>query len=314
MPRKGKRSASQKQRRMQEASGGSSSGNSVLHSVDANPYVLSVTASHFQGDTRYKIYSRGYQCTCNALMFLAVHNERNDLQSFELDRILQRGDAVYTSVKRTLQSKRQFVANFLNFDELPSTVKTNSACYNILKHAQRVGFLKDSPVLGEYENLENTLQCLRADVSDALLLCGTTCIAVFRDRAGRFGYFDSHCRSAYGMPEEESTGTAVMLTFFCLEDLIERLMLLFQWCFDLRDQQQFDLLPVSFINQITESSARPEVSLNCSNVMYNHLSLLCQTVNNAGLLKSHNSVSKIRFNNHLRLPLIEPRQIMIKPT
>ncbi|XDV21808.1 hypothetical protein PO909_026828 [Leuciscus waleckii] len=128
MPRKGKRSASQKQRRKQKAPGGSSSGNSVSHSVDANPYVLSVTASHFQGDTRYKICSRGYQCTCNALMFLAVHNERNELQSFDLDRILQR------------------------------------------------------------------------------------------------------------------------------EDMIERLLLLFQWCFDLIDQQQFDLLPVSFINRITERS------------------------------------------------------------
>ncbi|CAM4510210.1 unnamed protein product [Leuciscus chuanchicus] len=142
MPQKGKRSASQKQRRKQEASCGSSSGNSVSHSVDANPYVLSVTASHCQSDPRYKIYSRGRQC--------------------------------------------------------------------------------------ENENLENTLQRLRADLSDALLLCGSMCIAVFRDRSGRFGYFDSHCRTAYGMPDEdESTGTAVMLTFFRLEDMIERLMLLF---------------------------------------------------------------------------------------
>ncbi|CAM4570259.1 unnamed protein product [Leuciscus chuanchicus] len=223
MPRRGKRSESQKQRRNLKASCGTNSSTSGA----------------------------------------AVHNERNELLGFDLDRILQKGDALYTSVKKTLRSKGQFVANFFNFDELPSTVKTNSACYNILKHPQRVGFLKDSPVLGEYENLENTLQCLRADVSDALLMCGCTCIAVFRDRSGRFGYFDSHCRSAYGMPEDESTGTAVMLTFFRLEDMIERLLLLFQGCFDLRDQQQFDLLPVSFINRITERSVRPEVSPNC---------------------------------------------------
>lgn len=262
MPRKGKRSESQKQRRKQPASCGGT--NSVSGRIDANQYVLSVAASHCQSDSRYKIYSRGRQCTCNALTFLAVHNERNELLGFDLDRILQKGDAVYTSVKQTLRSTGQFVDNFFNFDELPSTIKTTSACYNILKHPQRVGFLKDSPALGEYENLENTLQCLRADVSDALLLCGCTCIAVFRDRSGRFGYFDPHCRTVYGMPDEdESTGTAVMLTFFRLEDMIERLLLLFQWCFDLRDQQQFDLLPISFINQITESSVRPEVSLNC---------------------------------------------------
>ncbi len=40
-------------------------------------------------------------------MFLAVHNEQNELQSFDLDGILQKGDAVYTSVKRALQEQRQ---------------------------------------------------------------------------------------------------------------------------------------------------------------------------------------------------------------
>ncbi len=65
-------------------------------------------------------------------------------------------------------------------------------------------------------------------MSDALLLCGGSCIAVFRDRSGRFGYFDSHCRSIYGIPVEEGTGTAVFITFHQLQDLVERLLILFQ--------------------------------------------------------------------------------------
>uniref|UniRef100_A0A8C1LAF7 ATP-dependent DNA helicase n=1 Tax=Cyprinus carpio TaxID=7962 RepID=A0A8C1LAF7_CYPCA len=264
MPRKGKRSESQKQRRkLQSSLGTSNSTNSVSGMSEENPYVLSVKASHCQTDARYSVYSRGRQCTCNSLMFLAVHNERNELQSFDLDGILEKGDAVYTSVKRALQSKGKFVGNFLNFDELPNTIETNSRCYNILKHPQRFGFLRDTPALGNYENLENTLQCLRADVSDALLLCGGSCIAVFRDRSGRFGYFDSHCRSVYGIPVEEGTGTAVFLTFHQLQDLVDRLLILYQGCFDLRDQEEFELLPVSFINMMTESCVRTEVSLNC---------------------------------------------------
>ncbi|XP_026054824.1 uncharacterized protein LOC113040787 [Carassius auratus] len=261
MPRKGKRSESQKQRRkLQSSLGTSNSTNSVSGMSDENPYVLSVKASHCQTDVRYSVYSRGRQCTCNSLIFLAVHSERNELQSFDLDSILQKGDAVYTNVKRALQSKGQFVGNFLNFDELPQTIQTNSRCYNILKHPQRFGFLRDTPALGNYENLENTLQCLRAEVSDALLLCGCSCIAVFRDRSGRFGYFDSHCRSIYGMPVEEGTGTAVFLTFYQLSDLVDRLLLLFQGCFDMRDQEEFELLPVSFISMMTESCVRTEVS------------------------------------------------------
>ncbi len=264
MPRKGKRSESQKQRRkLQSSLSTSNSTNSVSGMSDENPYVLSVKASHCQSDARYNVYSRNLQCTCNCLMFLAVHNEQNELQSFDLDGILQKGDAVYTSVKRALRSKGKLVGNFLNFDELPNTIETHSRCYNILKHPQRFGFLRDIPVLGNYENLENTLQCLRADVSDALLLCGGSCIAVFRDRSGRFGYFDSHCRSIYGIPVEEGTGTAVFITFHQLQDLVERLLILFQGCFDLRDQEEFELLPVSFISIVAESCIHTEVSVNC---------------------------------------------------
>ncbi len=246
MPRKGKRSESQKQRRkLQFSLGTSNNTNSVSGISDENPYVLSVKASHCQTDARYSVYSRGSQCTCNSLMFLAVHNERNELQSVDLDGLLQKGDAVYTTVKRALQSKGKYVGNFYNFDELPNTIEARSRCYNILKHPQRFGFLRDIPALGNYENLENTLQCLRADVSDALLLCAGSCIVVFRDRPGRFGYFDSHCRSIYGMPADEGTGTAVFLTFHQLPDLVDRLLLLFQGLFDLRDQEEFELLPVS---------------------------------------------------------------------
>ncbi len=108
MPRKGKRSESQKQRRkLQSSLSTSNSTNSVSGMSDENPYVLSVKASHCQSDARYNVYSRNLQCTCNCLMFLAVHNEQNELQSFDLDGILQKGDAVYTSVKRALQEQRQ---------------------------------------------------------------------------------------------------------------------------------------------------------------------------------------------------------------
>ncbi|XP_042588008.1 uncharacterized protein LOC122138641 [Cyprinus carpio] len=253
MPRKGKRSESQKQRRKLEAASDVSSTNSVSGMNDAQPYVLSVRASHCQTDPRYNLYSRGRQCTCNSLIFLAVHQECNELSSSDLDNILQKGDAVYTRVKQTLQSTGQFVHNFLSFDELPSTVEINSELYTIIKHPRRFGFLRDTPALGDYENLANTLQCLRSDVSDALLLSGHSCIAVFRDQSGRFGYFDSHCRTIDGMITDEDTGTALMLTFSSLEDLIERLLLVLQADLILGDQDQFDLLPVSFVNTLMQS-------------------------------------------------------------
>lgn len=111
--------------------------------------------------------------------------------------------------------------------------------------------------------MKTSRTCLRADVSDALLICGASCITVFRDHSGRFGYFDSHCRTSDGLPADENTGTAVMLTFSLLEDLVQRLLLVFQWCFDLRDQDQFDLLPVSFMHIIPERCQSKDTSLEC---------------------------------------------------
>ncbi len=63
-------------------------------------------------------------------------------------------------------------------------------------------------------------------------------------------------------PADEGTGTAVFLTFHQLQDLVDRLLLLFQGLFDLRDQEEFELLPVSFISMMTESCVHTEVSLN----------------------------------------------------
>ncbi len=53
------------------------------------------------------------------------------------------------------------------------------------------------------------------------------------------------------------------MTFHQLQDLVDRLLILFQVCFDLRDQEEFELLPVSFISMVAESCIRTEVSVNC---------------------------------------------------
>ncbi|KAL6491478.1 hypothetical protein MHYP_G00018230 [Metynnis hypsauchen] len=74
-------------------------------------------------------------------------------------------------------------------------------------------------------------------------------------RCGFFGFFDPHCRTPDGLTAAEHMGTAVMLTFANLEDLIDRLLILYQACLKLSDGQQYDLLPVSFENRDTATTA-----------------------------------------------------------
>ncbi|KAL7850019.1 hypothetical protein SRHO_G00193680 [Serrasalmus rhombeus] len=237
----------------------------VSQVVDAvNAHVTAVVASHAQDDLRYDGFSRGVQCTCNSLGFLAVLGENDRLNGLDLNRVLAKGDALYTRVKRALLNEGRFVIDVLTFDELPGTVETDSRCYSVIKHPQRFGFLEDEAPQGmaEYETLDRALRCLTGDAATALLLTGATCIAVFRDRAGRFGFFDPHCRTPDGLTAAEHMGTAVMLTFANLEDLIERLLILYQACLELNDSQQHDLLPVSIVNRDTATTADAQGKLS----------------------------------------------------
>ncbi|XP_049340466.1 uncharacterized protein LOC111190042 [Astyanax mexicanus] len=246
MPRRSKKAVAAKQR--EAAKGKPKYAKQLVN--NSSTHVTTVLASHWQGDERYEVFSRGVQCTCNSLTFLAVHSENNDLTSLNLDQILTQGDAVYTHVKQSLLNEGRFQSNLLTFDELPCTVETDSQCYSVIKHPQRFGFLRDEAPQGmeEYVNLERALNCLRNDVTDALLITGGMCVAVFRDRSGRFGFFDPHCRTPDGLTPEENAGTAVMLTFANLEDMTERLLILYQVCLKLKDNSQYELLPVSFLN------------------------------------------------------------------
>ncbi|KAL6484420.1 hypothetical protein MHYP_G00064660 [Metynnis hypsauchen] len=237
MPRKSKKAAAATRREAAKVRPGSAS-QVVVAPISA--HVTAVVASHAQDDFRYEEFSRGVQCTCNSLVFLAVLGENDRLTGLDLDRVLVKGDALYTRVKRALLNEGRYVSDLLTFDELPGTVETDSRCYSVIKHRQRFGFLRDEAPQGmaEYETLARALSCLTGDTPTALLLTGPVCVAVFRDRAGRFGFFDPHCRTPDGLTAAEHMGTAVMLTFTNLEDLIDRLLILYQACLKLSDEER----------------------------------------------------------------------------
>ncbi|KAL6487216.1 hypothetical protein MHYP_G00038420 [Metynnis hypsauchen] len=237
MPRKSKKAAAATRREAAKVRPGSD-GQVVVAPLSA--HVTAVVASHAQDDFRYEEFSRGVQCTCNSLMFLAVLGENDRLTGRDLDRVLVKGDALYTRVKQALLNEGRYVSDLLTFDELPGTVETDSRCYSVIKHRQRFGFLRDEAPQGmdEYETLARALSCLTGDTPTALLLTGPVCVAVFRDRAGRFGFFDPHCRTPDGLTAAEHMGTAVMLTFTNLEDLIDRLLILYQACLKLSDEER----------------------------------------------------------------------------
>ncbi|KAI5614793.1 hypothetical protein C0J50_11103, partial [Silurus asotus] len=203
-----------------------------------------VQASHCQGDARYDNFSRNTQCTCVALQFLAYQSEGTDFTTQHLDRVLEEGDALYTCTKMQLIHANKFQNDHLNMDEVPERVTTCNQTYNVVKSETMLGCLGFSEFSGEswFKTLPERLkECLAIDVMHALLIVSPECIAIFRNSSGQYGFFDSHSRSAEGLPVPN--GKAVLLTFNCLTDMINRIMIVFR---DRGDAASYELMPVSF--------------------------------------------------------------------
>ncbi|KAK7149216.1 hypothetical protein R3I94_008742 [Phoxinus phoxinus] len=164
-------------------------------------------------------------------------------------------------------------------EEIPLRVASFNRTHNVLKSGVMIGYLRATGTPGTEEwciPLTERLQCLSTDVRHALLLVAPECIAVFRDRSGRYGYFDSHSRTAAGLPHPTGHGTAVMLTFTHLSDMADRVLKIFQ---DRGDETSYEFMPVSFeTEQQSVQLPSPSVCEQASLV----ISALQQPITNVG--------------------------------
>ncbi|XP_043966477.1 uncharacterized protein LOC122827645 [Gambusia affinis] len=220
---------------------------SALEPGISGPPVLSVSASHSQADKRYAAFSRNHQCTCMALTFLAYHNEGLQFDTVLLDRVIEKGDQLYVGVKQQLISDGTFRDDHLTFEEMPDHVLTDRNIYAVHTTGLRVGHVfagSGSPQGSRQLGLPLALQleCLSENVTHAFLLVTPECIAVFRDRSGRFGVFDSHSRNSAGLPH--SSGTAIMMTFCKLSDMVNHLLKLFR---NRGPNATYEFVPVGFV-------------------------------------------------------------------
>ncbi|XP_024120549.1 uncharacterized protein LOC112141651, partial [Oryzias melastigma] len=210
-------------------------------------------ASHSQNDNKYSTFSRNKQCTCNSLMFLSFLNENENITAEDLDNVLDKGDSIYCEQRKSFPNN-----SFLAFDELPDIVSARATVYNIKKELEsRFGSFKD-PVpeaADDYLDLTAGLSCLLSDVQYALLIISNICIAVFRTSCGKYGFFDPHSRTSTGMPVLPGTnvhGTAIMLTFTNLQDMIDRLGKCLQ-ILGVPSSETYQLQPIEF-DPLTTSS------------------------------------------------------------
>ncbi|XP_035989961.1 uncharacterized protein LOC118561833 isoform X1 [Fundulus heteroclitus] len=226
--------------------------------------VRSVRATHSQADRKYGIFSRNHQCACMALTFLAYHNEGLQFDKVLLDRVLEKGDALYVGTKQQLMLDGTFTDDHLTVEEMPRQVLTDRNIYTVHTTGIRVGYVfrhNDSPPTSRRLGLDlaSQLECLSENVTHAFLLVTPEFIAVFRDGDGRFGVFDSHSRNSAGLPHPN--GTAIMKTFSNLTLMVQHLYKLFQ---NRGPRASYEFVPVGFVNDCDDAPPPMLDSVNIS--------------------------------------------------
>ncbi|XP_036066985.1 uncharacterized protein LOC118598423, partial [Oryzias melastigma] len=237
-----------------------------LHAQHVNeppqPSVRQLCASWSQASGRYGKY-KNMQCTCNSLTFLAFLCEDENITTADLDLVLDKGNSMYTDAR-----KRFPADNHLATDQLPETVPARRCVYDAdMSVLSRYGTFGDPPPgsVDEFLRFDAGIACLQTEIQYALLIMLDLCIAVFRTSSGRFGFFDPHSRSPDGLPTppdmfDRESGTAVMLTFTTLYEMIDWLSL----CYSMNGAQPssvYELKPVKFLCSIPivhESVSVPE--------------------------------------------------------
>ncbi|XP_049898952.1 uncharacterized protein LOC126389346 [Epinephelus moara] len=200
--------------------------------------------------------SKNSQCTCDSATFLAFLHELKNLQSADLDLVLDRGHAMYALTLRQLIADGRHVHTHLNTEEIPEVVLGYRQQHVMETCDPKFGLFTAPPCNdhdGDKLKFAARLQCLSSEVSYALLILNSLCIAVFRDQQGRYGFFDPHSRRPDGSPfgpfdtYQARFGKAVMFIYTGLTDLITKIVTFFEKS-GTNPKAQYELLPVIFHN------------------------------------------------------------------
>ena len=200
-----------------------------------------IYGSFHQNDKRFSEFSRGFQCTCNALCMLTYSSCHEIDNSLVLDEIVYDCDTLYKHTINNLKAQAKFVHSLLSLEEIPDIIEIEKRQFIVEKQPIVSGVL-----INDYEEqglpkLHCALQSAFTRASSILLVIGAICSAVSK-KNDLYVFFDSHSHGKNGL--SSSDGSSILMYFSCLEDLISYLYALYDsMAIDM--SLQFDLMPVT---------------------------------------------------------------------
>ena len=177
--------------------------------VNPGPPISAVRGSYHQADSRFG-QSAGTQCMCNALfsLFFSVTRKVYYWTAWDLDYILNAGDALYNSVG--------LIGQALDVDRLPETVSFENFRIPVCKTHLQDGLITKN----ESENFLQVSEYFNSNPSRSgliFIIDGFTFAIIYSDRG--VYVFDSHSRDENGFASP--TGASVLLKFRTLADIEE---------------------------------------------------------------------------------------------
>lgn len=206
-----------------------------------------VFGSFHQGDAKFSSFSRGSQCTCNALTMLIKCYEGFSFATQFIDSTLIAGDKVYTMLVKSLQQKQMFHNKLLNFDELPSNITLGENHHVILKLDTIWGLVvseeQNSQVKSLHQALEEAFQISRY----LLIMIGAICSGIYKASSNEYYFFDSHSHDSCGM--SSCNGKSVLVLNKGIDDLVTYLYNMYNSMLynsmHIDFSMQFEILPIS---------------------------------------------------------------------
>ncbi|XP_077364609.1 uncharacterized protein LOC144009028 isoform X1 [Festucalex cinctus] len=182
----------------------------------------SVNGSFHQGDSR--LNHPGKQCMAIAYVGLANHTASSAFSwcSEDLDKLLVLGDRLYTLLKNS--DKFSSSHNYLMVPDLPKQLVFEGTLFEFKEIDVVSGFIPmvDKTIIVECQDVTilKGLQKIHDQVDLCLLTMGCyTCAIICKN--GQYAVFDSHARSASGMPDGD--GKSVIVYFNCLQDVYDHI-------------------------------------------------------------------------------------------
>ncbi|XP_062570615.1 uncharacterized protein LOC134232646, partial [Saccostrea cucullata] len=199
-----------------------------------------------QANNVFPSFSRGVQCTCNALMSIILQNASTSL---ELDKVLFSGDELFRVRIAELQSTVQFVSKMLQFQELPKSVYVHDNQYEISYFEQIYGTVThvDWDQSCQSNNLKEGIELLFTRYNQGLIIVGGICSAIYVDDKNCPVFFDSHSHGEDGLSCAD--GRAIKITFSDIDQLVDYMFAFYQSC-NISMISQIEIQPV-FVTQKT---------------------------------------------------------------